>query len=212
MVWRTKVRKPNQGDGSALQRFRWWHTFTRSVFSIALGNSNAPLSRYSIEVRQLGDKEDGKVRARLYRDGRLELISAMPAAFPVPGGRIDVAVGTYGFERCHFVTSDGIVHALTPHPKTMEGHRARLHRIHPGLSRIIGAVSTLLVLIGAAVAVPQLVATILQIPPVAEAIGLFELPYTVSTGVNIAAIVAAAVGSTERALRFRTSWLDDLAG
>lgn len=75
----------------------------------------------------------------------------------------------------------------------------------------MGAVATLLVLVGLGVAVPQLVETISQIPPVADALGTFESPVRLPTAANVAVGVAAVLGSTERALRLRAGWLDDLA-
>lgn len=211
-VSRWRVRKVRAGDAARLQPFRWWETLSRSLFSIDVVLPDAPQTTYAVEVRQLGDHDDGVVRARLYRDGRCESVSTVPARFPVPGGRIEVAVGTYGMKRCHLVTTNGDERPLEPHASSLEGRRARLHHAHPVLSRAVGAVSALLVLAGVAVALPQLVESILQVPPIMEAIGRFELPYDVSFGVNAAAIVAAAAGSAERALRFRSSWLDDLAG
>lgn len=211
MVARWRVHNVRAGDGAHLRPFRWWETLSRSLFSIDVVLPDASRATYAVEVRQLGDRDDGAVRARLYRDGRLESVSRVPARFPVPGGRIEVAVGTYGMKRCHLITASGDQRPLEPHASSLEGRRARLHHAHPLLSRAVGAVSALLVLAGLVVALPQLIESLLQVPPVVEAIGSFTLPYDVPFGLNVAAIVAAAVGSAERALRFRSSWLDDLA-
>ncbi|WP_229403282.1 hypothetical protein [Micromonospora okii] len=135
----------------------------------------------------------------------------MPARFPVPGGHIEVAVTTYGLGRCHYVRADDTESQLTPHPASAEGRRAHLDRTRPRLSRLVGVVSTLLVLIGICVAVPQLVETISHIPPGADSLGTFDLPVRVPLAVNFAAGLAAVAGSAERALRLRANWLDSLA-
>ncbi|WP_231946487.1 hypothetical protein [Auraticoccus monumenti] len=169
------------------------------------------VTTYAVDVRHLGDRDDGEVRARLYRDGVLTAHSRLPARFPVPGGHIEVAVGSFGLRRCHHVGADGAESQLTPHPASAEGRRSRLQGAHPRLSRLVGVVSTSLVLLGACVAVPQLVETISQVPPVAEALGTFRSPVRLGPTANVAVGIAAVVGSTERALRLRSSWLDDLA-
>ncbi|MEU8038885.1 hypothetical protein [Streptosporangium sp. NPDC049078] len=208
---RRAARRVRPGNGEPLPRFRWWQLLSRSVRTLTLRAPDGTVSTYAVDVRQLGDRDDGAVRARLYRDGALVSLSTTPARFPVPGGHIEVVVGTYGLRRCHYVRADGTEAQLTPHPASAEGRRAHLHRTHPELSRLVGVVSTLLVLVGICVAVPQLVETISHIPPVADALGTFDLPVHIPVEANIAAGVAAVAGSTERALRLRSNWLDSLA-
>ncbi|MCZ7438782.1 hypothetical protein O7598_20385 [Micromonospora sp. WMMC241] len=205
-AWRVRP-----GNGQPLPRFRWWQLLSRSVRTLTLRAPDGTTPTYAVDVRQLGDRDDGAVRARLYLDGALVSLSTMPARFPVPGGHIEVAVGAYGLRRCHYVRADGTATQLVPHPTSAEGRRARLHRTRPGLSRLVGAVSTLLVLVGICVAVPQLVETISHAPPVADALGTFDLPVRVPPVVNLAAGLAAVAGSAERALRLRSNWLDSLA-
>lgn len=211
--WRDQLanRRLRPGDGRPLPRLRWWQLLSRSVRTLTLRRPGGGTSTYAVDVRQLGDRDDGSVRARLYLDDALVSVSRLPARFPVPGGRIEVAVGTFGLRRCHFVATDGAVVPLTPHPASAEGRRAHLEVTRPRLSRVVGVVSGLLVLVGICVAVPQVVATISQAPPVAAAVGTFELPLRVPVAVNVTAALAAAVGSIERALRLRSTWLDDLA-
>ncbi|KRE61597.1 hypothetical protein [Nostocoides sp. Soil756] len=211
--WRRSLaaRRLRPGDGRPLPRFRWWQMLSRSVRTVTLARPDGGASTYAVDVRQLGDGSDGAVRARLYLDGALVWSSGLPASFPVPGGRIEVAAGTYGLKRCHLVRADGSSTPLQPHPASAEGRRARLERTHPRLSRAVGLVSALLVLVGLCVAVPQLAATISQIPQVAATVGTFDLPVHIPGAVNVAAALAAAAGSVERALRLRSTWLDDLA-
>ncbi|WP_228528863.1 hypothetical protein [Arthrobacter gandavensis] len=205
------ARRIRKGGGETLPPFRWWQLFTRTLYLLMLPGAGGASARYAVDVRQLGDRSDGVVRARLYVNERLELLSRMPASFPVPGGHIEVAAGTFGMRRCHYVPAGGTPEQLHPHPKTAEGRRARLHRTHPLVSRAVGATATVLVLLGVIVAIPQLLETLLAIPPVRESLGTFELPVDVPPAVNVAVGVAAVAGSAERALRLRSNWLDNLA-
>lgn len=211
--WRDRLaaRRLRSGDGRPLPPFRWWQLLTRSVRTLTLPRPGGGTSTYAVDVRQLGDRDDGSVRARLHLDGALVAVSRLPARFPVPGGRIEVAVGTYGLKRCHYVATDGAVVPLTPHPASAEGRRAHLQATRPRVSRVVDVVSGLLVLVGICVAVPQVVATISQAPPVADTLGTVDLPVRIPVAVNVAAALGAAVGSIERALRLRSTWLDDLA-
>jgi hypothetical protein len=185
--------------------------FSRSLFGLTLEADNGTRSTYMVDVRQLGDMDDGEVRARLYLNDRLLSFSKLPAVFSVPGGQIEVDVGSFGMRRCHFVKDDGTAIQLAPHPGTAEGKRALLHRRRPRLSRAIGMVSMAVVLIGACVTLPQLIETLTRIPPVAQALGIFEAPIKLSSEANVVIGAAAFIGSIERALRLRTSWLDSLA-
>ncbi|WP_229403292.1 hypothetical protein [Micromonospora okii] len=211
--WRNRLaaRRVRPGNGEPLPQFRWWQLLSRSVRVLTLRAPDGTTSIYAVDVRQMGDLDDGAVRARLYLDGALLSLSTMPARFPVPGGHLEVAASVYGMQRCHYVQADGTAVQLVPHPASAEGRRAHLHRTRPGLSRLISVVSILLVLVGICVALPQLVETISHAPPVADALGTFDLPVQVPLAVNIAAALAAVVGSAERALRLRSNWLDALA-
>ncbi|PZE92854.1 hypothetical protein [Curtobacterium sp. MCBD17_008] len=209
---RRRERRVRKGNGEPLPPLRWWQVATRSLLRIDLTDPGTTITAtYTVDVDHLGDRADGAVRARLYRDGRLLSLASLPARFPVPGGNIEVAVGTFGLRRCHFVAATGAVHQLTPLAGSAEGRRARLAAERPGLSRAIGATSTLVVLAGVGLAVPQLLEGITAIPPVQQAVGAFELAIEIPLAVNIAAGVATVVGSIERALRLRSNWLDDLA-
>lgn len=166
------------------------------------------IETWSVDVRHGGD-ENGVVRARLYRDGVNQATSKLPAAFPVPGGVIEVATSGYGLKRAHYIGDDGIERQLSPDAASAEGRRARLHRKAPGLSRAIGGASIVVLAISLVLGIPQLAEQITSIPPIADAVGTFESPFHLPPWANISLIVAALVASTERALRLRYNWLLD---
>ncbi len=211
--WRDRraARRVRAGQGEPLARFRWWQLLSRSLFTLTLHEPDGTAAVYAVDVRHLGDRHDGEVRARLYRDGSRITYSRLPARFPVPGGHIEVATSSYGLRRCHYVAADGAESQLAPHPATAEGRRLGLQRTHPRLSRLVGAASTLLVLVGVGVAVPQLIETLSLVPPLAEAFGTFDSPVDLAPAANVAVGIATVAASTERALRLRSNWLDDLA-
>ncbi|MPQ98817.1 hypothetical protein GB931_12985 [Modestobacter sp. I12A-02628] len=211
--WRDRLaaRRVRPGAGEPLPRFRWWQLFGRSLRTLTLRAPDGSSATYAVDVRRAGDGSDGAVRARLYLDGALLAHSTLPARFPVAGGHIEVAVGTFGLRRCHHVRADGGETQLAPDPSSAEGRRAQLHRTRPRLSGLIGLVSAGLVIAGLCVTVPQLLQAVSQAPPIADSIGTFTSPVRLPPAASVLIAIAAVIGSTERALRMRSSWLDDLA-
>lgn len=207
---RRKARKVKPGDGHPLPRFRWWQLLSRSLFLLERQGSDGAgsASSWAVDVRIFGDS-NGEVWANLYLDGRHYAASKMPARFAIPGGAIEVVASGYGLKRCHFVDDDGTARQLTPHRSSAEGLRARLDRRHPVLSRGIGVLSLLVLLVALVLGVPQLIEQITQIPPIAERIGTFSSPIALPAWFNITLVIAALVASTERALRLRYHWLLD---
>lgn len=203
--WRTRRVKP--GDGRPLHPFRWWQQLGRALFYLRLPGGSLPDTIYAVDVRHWGDQSSGEVRAHLYRDGLHHAESKIPAVFPVPGGAIEVAMSGFGLKRCHYVTDHGEFQ-LAPDPRSAEGKRARLERGHPTLSRLIGLASIVMLVIGFALLLLQVAEPLSRIPPVAEAVGVFDSPVQLPLWLNLALGLGAAVGSTERALRLRYSWLD----
>ncbi|WP_068798485.1 hypothetical protein [Pseudonocardia sp. HH130630-07] len=120
-----------------------------------------------------GNQSGGEVRAHLYRDGRHYAESKIPALFPVAGGESEVAMSGFGIKRCHYVTSRGEFQ-LVPDPRSAEGKRARLDREHPTLSRVVGLASIVLLIIGLALLLLQVAEPLSRIPPVTEAVSLFQ--------------------------------------
>lgn len=209
--WRDRraERRVRPGDGRALTHFRWWQILGRSLLTLNIPANSG--TRYTVDVRQLGDGKDGEVRARLYRNGIQHAISRMPARFSVENGTIEVAMGGFGLKRCHFVDTIGNETMLVPDPASAEGRRARLEENRPQLSRILGVLAILAVLTGMVVALLQLVEPITSIPQVREFVGGVKSPLQLPIAANIVVCAAAFLGSIERALRIRTSWLDNFA-
>lgn len=203
-----KRRKVKPGDGHPLERFRWWQPFSRALFHLRLPEDDGSRHTWSIDVRLWGDS-DGEVRAKLYRDGTNTAISKLPAAFPVPGGAIEVVTSTYGLRRCHFVGDDGSDRQLSPDPRSAEGRRAWLDREHRGLSRALSITSVSILLISLVLGLPQLLELVTSIDWIADRVGTFTSPIHLPSAVNITLIVASILASTERALRLRYHWLLD---
>lgn len=205
------ARKVVPGDGHALPRFRWWQPLSRTLFHIALDDSDGSRHVWSVDVRLWGDS-DGNVSARLYRDGVHVAGSTLPAAFPVPGGAIEVMASSFGLKRCHFVPDAAGARAaaqLAPDPASAEGRRARLDARHPRASRALGVASFAVLVVALVLGLPQIAEQITRIPVVADAVGVFVSPIHLPEWANISLLVATLAASTERALRLRYSWLLD---
>jgi len=212
--WRRRraVARIEPGDGAALGRFRWWQLLGRSLFHLDLAGPDGRDVRYSVDARQWKTDENGYVKVHLFRDGRRHAVSRAPAFFPVEGGTIEVAMSSFGLKRCHYVEDGGAARQLTPDPGSPEGRRARFERRRPVLSRVVGAVSIVALLVGVVLLLQEIAVPVLQIPPIAERIGPIEPLIHLPLWLTIALGVAAAIASTERALRLRYHWLLDAAG
>ncbi|WP_229406578.1 hypothetical protein [Micromonospora sp. NBRC 110038] len=143
--WRRQrvVKRITGGDGRALKCLRWWQLPFRALFHLPLPHGGGRQTVYAVDIPRRTDPEGGKARAHLYLDGRHHAESVLPAAFPVQGGTIEVAISAFGLKRCHYVTTAGAEHQLIPDPKSAEGRRARIEREHPTLSRSISYLSVL---------------------------------------------------------------------
>lgn len=194
------------GNGQPLKAFRWWQPTFRSLYHLRLAEA-----AYAVEVSHLHrfTSNDGKGKAFLYRGGTQISESRLPAAFPVPGGWIEVAATSFGLKRCHYVTEDGTEEQLLPDPASAEGRRARLSRERPALSRLIGIGSLLMVVIPLLLLVPQLAEAASHVPQLAERFGTFTSPIDLPRWLDIALGVAAASASVERGSRLRYSRLLD---
>lgn len=212
--WRRQraIKRIESGDGRALKRFRWWQLPFRALFYLPLPPGDGRPTVYAVDVPHRAHLDSGKVRAHLYRDGRHHAQSKLPAAFPVEDGTIKISLSAYGIKRCHYLTSTGAKHQLTPDPKSAEGRRARLDRKHPALSRSISLLSVLMLLGGVGLNLLQVAEPISRIPAIADSIGRFEAPIHLPPWLNVTLALAALLASTERALRLRYHPLLDQAG
>ncbi len=80
------------------------------------------------------------------------------------------------------------------------------------MSRTIGVVSVIALVVGLGLNLLQLVEPISRIPPIAENIGVFESPINLPIWLSITLGVAAGLAAAERALRLRYHWLLDAGG
>lgn len=203
------MQKVRPGDGHALKLWRWWHLFWRSLFFLRLTDEHGQQRTYAVSVNYFSETS----QADLYLDGQHHAVSELPAAFPVPGGLIEVAMSTVGIKRMHYITEQPggstVSQQLTPDADSNEGLRARLDARHPALSRWLGVVSLLVLVVGLVLGAPQLLETITSTDLVAETIGTFTSPVQLPAWLNATLTLAAVLASYERALRLRYNWLLD---
>ena len=213
-----QIGRAKPGDGSAMKDLRWWQLFTRTLFFLDPDEHAGRPSHYTVDVRHLATElEGGKIAegarhapVALYRDGRQVHIANPPVAFEVPGGVIEVATSSYGLTRMHHVaTGERKGTTLRPHPRSLEGRRARFGRRHPAASTLIVSVAVVLLLVGLVLMVPQTLELVTSLDPVAERVGTFTSPIQLPVWANTSLLIAGALAATERALTLRNHWLID---
>lgn len=210
-MWRTWRRqrhlaKAKPGDRSALRPHRLWHIPTRSVFRIEVPDEHGVEHAYSVDVSYF----DWNDTIRFYCDGREQFVAEAPAAFPVPGGVVEVATGTFGVTRMHLVLDGGEERVLRPVRNSGEYWRAVAGHRYPRLSRWVGRVAVAILLVGLVLFVPQLLELVTQWDIVAERVGTFTSPISLPGWLNTTLLVAGIAASLERALTLRNHWLIDL--
>ena len=137
-------------------------------------------------------------KLRLYRDGVAVEEKKSPAKFPVgPGATIEASMGVFGMRQVELL-ADGETTQLSPVDGTLEAWRLGLERDRPRLSRAIGGLSWVVLVVAAVTGLIELVElTGVDLP--------VTLPKTLATLIGVAALFAAV----ERALRFKSNrWLD----
>lgn len=206
--WRRRRRlgRVKPGDGSRLEPFGGWDVLSRSLFYLELPDAPPEARVWAVDVHHFAEEDSAEV----YREGRQSHRSTLPAAFPVPGGVIEVAASTYGLSRMHYVTGDGLERPLQPHRSSMEGLRWRFERRHPRASAWIGRMAVVVLLVGLVVGLPQAVALISQVELVAGSVGTFSSPIMLPAWANTTLLVAGVVAAVERALTLRNHWLIDI--
>lgn len=203
---RRRLARTEPGDGSALGRHRPWQVLSRSVFVVELPEADGTVHEYAVDVPYL----DWSSTVGLYRDGRQVLVAEAPAAFPVPGGVVEVGVGVFGLTRMHLVPDAGEPErALRPVRHSAEYWRARLGRRFPVASRRVGAAAVVVLLLGLALLVPQLLELVTSLDVVAERVGTFTSPLSLPAWLNTTLVTAGVLASVERALTLRNHWLVD---
>jgi hypothetical protein len=168
------------------------------------------VSRGGFEARHHGhvwtvdlDYFDFGEKLHLYRDGIEVDMQKSPARFELgESTTIEASMGLLGMRQVDLVVN-GETTMLTPVDGTAEGWRLRLARERPETSRLLGAISWVVLVVALAYEVPQLAAWI------AGALGAdFESPFTLPGPANFVLGIAALAAALERALRFKSSrWL-----
>jgi hypothetical protein len=163
------------------------------------------VSRGRFETRHEGhvwtvdlDYFDFGNKVHLYRDGVEVDVQKSPATFRLAeDAAIKASTGLLGMREIHLV-ADGATNLLTPVDGTAEAWRLGLERERPRLSRVIGAISWIVLVLALIYEVPQIVGLIPGVDPP------FSLPGAANTMLGLLALAAAL----ERALRFKSSrWL-----
>ncbi|MEJ8767754.1 hypothetical protein WKU33_18245 [Oceanobacillus sp. HCA-5259] len=206
--WRhqRKIGKVKPGDGHALKAYRFYHLLSRSLFYIRLDEDDGSSHTYMVDVNYFSEES----KADMYRDGKHIATSKLPAAFPVPGGFIEVATTTYGLSRMHFIPEEGSEQQLSPHPGSTEGLRMRFDQRFPRISKTIGILAIVILLASIVLGLPQLIALITEIPIVQDYIGTFESPIILPGWLNTFLVISGALAAFERALTLRNHWLIDI--
>ena len=206
------VKRVRPGDGRPLAPFRWWNLLTgRKLFFLPATELKGAAAEYAVDIYLSGKQSDsdGYGKAHLYRDGRHFAESRLPAVFPIEGGYIEIVTSMSGLRRAHFVPVDGSEVQLSADPSSAVGRRLRFDREHPAVSRGIGALSVLALIIGLGLNLLQFLEPVLGIPPIVERFGRFESPIHLPLWLNVTLGIAAGFASAERALRLRYNWLLD---
>lgn len=188
-----------RAEGKPLRPFRRREVLHRVLYTVEHPGPNGDRVVYTAEVDL--SREDGC--AELYADGRRRAKAELPAAFPVPGGVIEVDMSLYGIRRAHLVLDGGGEQRLAPAPGTIEDLRGRLHRRHPRVSRAIAGLAIAILALNLVLAVPQALELVTGIPRVAELLGSFTSPVALPPWLNTALILAGVLAAVERVLTLR---------
>lgn len=200
------MRKVEPGDGRPLPAYRHGHLLWRSLFAIEHTDpAGGTAHEYAVDVNLF----DLDGRAALYRDGVRHAVAPLPAAFPVPGGVVEVASSMLGLKRVHLVLDSGEERQLRPAPRTAEHWRARLGQRWPRLSRWLAGTAIAVLLVGLALGLPQAVEQVSRVPAVADRFGTVTSPVSLPSWLNTTLLVAGLLAALERALTLRNHWLID---
>ncbi|WP_238544988.1 hypothetical protein [Geomicrobium sp. JCM 19039] len=200
------MKKVKKGDGHLLKKYQFWHIFTHSLFHIVIKNNENTKTMYAIKSSYFADEP----KVDLYREGKHEAFSKLPAAFPIENGVLEISSGGYGINRIHYATEKDESFSVYPDRRSIRGLRMWVHKQFPLFSRVIGGLAAIVLLVSLALSIPQLIETISDVPWVTENVGTFTSPITLSIPVNALIFGAGALAGFERALMLRSHWLIDM--
>ncbi|QFG22312.1 hypothetical protein [Actinomadura sp. WMMB 499] len=189
-----------------LRPFRRREALHRALYGITLDGPDGTAHTWAVDVRM----NEVDWEAALYRDGVRQDERGVPAAFPVPGGTIEVDASLYGVTRIHLVRDSGREQRLAPAAGTAEYLRERLARRHPRLSRTIGWLAIGILLTNLVLAVPQAVEIVSRIPEIADRFGSFASPVALPWWLNAALVTAGVLAAVERVLTRRRNRVLDI--
>src|SRR5699024_3396132 len=157
-VMHNRKKKIQPGDGHQLKPFRWWQMLERTLFYAPMNTQDGQPRTYAVSVNFF-DWDDN---ADVYLNGKHHARAKLPASIPVEGGEIDVATTFYGLKRMHFVAPTGEEQVLKPDGASAEGLRAKFAQRRPVLSRVIGILAALMLLILLPIGVLQIIEVVSQ--------------------------------------------------
>lgn len=204
---RRRLARVRPGDGRPRPDYRFWQLFTRSLFLLRAPRPDGGHQLFEVDIRHGRDSSSAKRPAALYRDGVQVAEADLPVAFPVPGGVIEVATTVYGLKRIHYVTDDGAETLLSPHPRSLEGRRARFAQRAPLASAAVAAMSIVVLLAGLSLTLLTVAAALSRTPPIASALGVFTSPVQLSGWLAIAVPLITTLAAVERGTALRSNWL-----
>lgn len=193
--------EPHPGDGASLAPYSRTQVANRTVLGLTYAGH-----AWAVDY----DFFEWDDRVSLYRDGERTAVAKQPAAFPVPGGRIEFATTWFGVRRAHLVPAAGPEQPLSPHPKTLEAGRQRLAQRHPVMSAVLATAAVAVLLVGLVVAVCGVVDTLTHTELAGDRLGwAFDSPFDLDGEATTVLTVAGILAIVERALSMRHHWLLD---
>ncbi|MBM7578550.1 hypothetical protein [Jeotgalibacillus terrae] len=207
MKHKRKMKKVKAGDGHLLKKYRLWNVFTHSLFHVEVTNkTEGETTKYAIKSKYFTEEP----RVDLYKEGRHVSYSKLPAVLPVNGGVIKVNKNSIGINGIRYVSDQEATYSVYPDRRSVRGLRLWFHKRFPNTSALVGLIAVIALLISTTLGLVQLMESFSDIPWIAENIGIFKSPVTLSVGTNLTIGLAAALAGIERTLMFRNHWLIDI--
>ena len=175
-------------ESRSLKRVEGWGVLVRGQFE---ARHDGHLWTVDVDYLDFGEK------LRLYRDGELFEVQKAPATFDVgDGATIEASMSMLGMRRVDLV-DDGSSTTLTPVDGTLEAWRCRFDRERPELSRAVGALSWIVLVVAFPFGIGELLA-----------LAGIDNPLVLGQPLNTLLGLVALAAVLERALRFKSSrWL-----